>query len=25
MVIRTEVSINKDGLAGFYLNFVAPI
>jgi hypothetical protein len=25
MVIRTEVSINKKGLVGFYLNFVAPI
>lgn len=25
MVFRTEFSINKDGLAGFYLNFVAPI
>jgi hypothetical protein len=25
MVIRTEVSINKNGQGGFYLNFVAPI
>ena len=25
MVIRTEVSINKEGKSGFYLNFVAPI
>lgn len=25
MVIRTEVSVNKEGEAGFYLNFVAPI
>jgi len=25
MVIRTEVSINKNGESGFYLNFVAPI
>lgn len=25
MVIRTEFSVNKEGLSGFYLNFVAPI
>ena len=25
MVIPTEVSINKEGKSGFYLNFVAPI